>query len=169
MPWKQLRSLIRHLEHNKVKVITHFLTVDDAIDFDKYDIFYLGSGNEENLEIVRNDLLKRKKDIESAWKKKKYFFVTGNALNLFGKEYIDLNGNKKETLGLLKFSSKETDFRIVGETEATFSDLKEEIIGFENRSSVMVDVEEPKMLFFVFKELDMFPKKPKKELKRAIS
>lgn len=136
-----IKALIHHLEHNNIKVITHFLTVDDSIDFSKYDIFYLGSGNAENFEIARNDIIKHKKEIEKVWKEK-IWIATGNGLDLFGKNYTTLEEKKKKTLGLLNFEAHETDFRIVGETTARNINLKNDIIGFQNRFSVLKEVKE---------------------------
>lgn len=152
-------ALVHHLEENHVKVITHFLTIDDDIDFDKYDLFYIGSGNKESFELTRNDILKRKEAIKKAIQKKKFFLVTGNALDLFGKSYITKEQKELETLNILKFQSTEIDFRIVGDTYATFQDLKE-IISFQNRFSVIRDCEE-KALFSIQKGTGYVPKSEK--------
>ncbi len=138
-----VKALFRHLEQNKVKVIIHNLTVEEDIDFSKYDIIYMGSGNKEAIEIARQDLLKRKKEIKKAWKKGTFFLITGNALDLFGKTYTTLEEEQKEMLGFLNFDVKEIDFRIIGETKGKSDMLKEEIIGFQNRYTIMQNVEEP--------------------------
>ena len=57
-------ALIHHLEEHKIKAIVHYLSIEDDIDFDKYDIFYIGSGNKPAFKLVLEDILKRKKDIE---------------------------------------------------------------------------------------------------------
>lgn len=137
-----VKALMKHLEHNNVKVITHFLTVEDNIDFSKYDIFYIGSGSKENFEIARNDILKRKKDISKVWKEK-LFIVTGNGLDLFGKKYVTLDKEEKKTLEFLDYEAHETDFRIVGETTAQNKHLKKEIIAFQNRFSVLKNIKVP--------------------------
>jgi hypothetical protein len=136
-----IKALAKHLEHHNVKVITHFLTVDDPIDFNKYDIFYMGSGNSESFEIARNDILKRKKDIKKVWKDK-MFIATGNGLDLFGKQFKTLDEKNESCLNLLNYEAWETDFRIVGETTAQNINLKHEIIGFQNRFSVLKKVKE---------------------------
>lgn len=136
-----IKALTKHLEHHNVKVITHFLTVDDPIDFEKYDIFYIGSGSKENFEIVRNDILKHKKELSKQWKEK-MFIITGNGLDLFGKKYITLNQEEQKTLALLNYETYETDFRIVGETLAKTKFLENNIIGFQNRFSSLKKVEE---------------------------
>lgn len=138
-----VRVLIKHLENQNIKVSTHFLTIDDEIDFNKYDIFYIGCGSMESFELVLQDLKKYKKQIENAINNNKFFLVTGNALDLFGKYYINLNGTEKTCLDILDYDSEQTDFRIVGEQVFEFNNLKDCLIGFQNRDSVLRNVNEP--------------------------
>ena len=139
-----VKALMKHLEHHNVKVITHFLSVEDSIDFSKYDIFYIGSGNKEAFDIARKDLLKRKKEIQKVWKDKT-FIATGNGIDLFGKCFVTLDNKIEKCLDLLQFEAQETDFRIVGESIAEHKSLKKEIIGFQNRFSVLKNVKDPSL------------------------
>ena len=134
-------GLSKSIEQHGIKVITHYYTIDDKIPFEEYDLFYIGSGNNESFHLVLKDLMKRKKEIKKAFEENKFFLMTGNAINLFGSSYTDLDEKKYPTLGLLNYESNETDFRIVGEQVYTNSS-NHEIIGFENRSSVLKNVEE---------------------------
>lgn len=137
-----VRVLIKHLENQNLKVITHFLTIDDKIDFSKYDIYYIGCGSEENFKLVLQDLKKYKTEIDKAIQSKKFIIATGNALNLFGKYYINLNGNENICLDILDYDSEQTDFRIVGEQVFSFSSIKDKLIGFQNRDSVLRNINE---------------------------
>ena len=138
-----VRVLIKHLENQNLKVVTHFLTVDDEIDFEKYDIFYIGCGNTENFFITLQDLNKYQNQIKKAIDHHKFFLITGNALNLFGKYYIHLNGKEEQCLDILDYDSEEIDFRIVGEQVFSFAGVKEDLIGFQNRDTVLRNVNEP--------------------------
>lgn len=116
------------IEYAGFKVNIKTLSVDDEIDFEKYDIFYMGMGTKRNQEIVRKDILKYKEKIENVIDKK-MFIMTGNSYELFGKKIDD-----KKCLGIFNFSSKTTD-RIVGEQVLKCDIIKETIIGFQNRFS----------------------------------
>lgn len=116
------------IEYAGFKVNVKTLSVDDEIDFEKYDIFYMGMGTKRNQEIVRKDILKYKEKIENVIDKK-MFIMTGNSYELFGKKIDD-----KKCLGVFNFSSKTTD-RIVGEQVLKCDIIKETIIGFQNRFS----------------------------------
>lgn len=116
------------IEYAGFKVNVKTLSVDDEIDFEKYDIFYMGMGTKRNQEIVRKDILKYKDKIENVIDKK-MFIMTGNSYELFGKKIDD-----KKCLGVFNFESKTTD-RIVGEQIFKSDIIKETIIGFQNRFS----------------------------------
>lgn len=116
------------IEYAGLKVNIKTLSVDDEIDFEKYDIFYMGMGTKRNQEIVRKDILKYKDKIENVIDKK-MFIMTGNSYELFGKKIDD-----KKCLGVFNFESRTTD-RIVGEQVLKCDIIKETIIGFQNRFS----------------------------------
>lgn len=116
------------IEYAGFKVNVKALSVDDEIDFEKYDIFYMGMGTKRNQEIVRKDILKYKDKIGNVIDKK-MFIMTGNSYELFGKKIDD-----KKCLGIFNFESKTTD-RIVGEQVFKSDIVKETIIGFQNRFS----------------------------------
>ena len=120
-------AIRHHLEAHKVRVIIHYLSIEDDIDFSKYDIFYIGSGNKESFFLTLENVMKRKDEFLNAFKKKKFFFITGNALDLFGKCFHTLDGSKYETLGFFSYESYETDFRIVGEQVYEMNKLDKEI------------------------------------------
>ena len=121
-------ALKTSIEYAGFKVNIKTLSVDDEIDFEKYDIFYMGMGTKRNQEIVRKDILKYKDKIENVIDKK-MFIMTGNSYELFGKKIDD-----KKCLGIFNFESKTTD-RIVGEQVFKSDIIKETIIGFQNRFS----------------------------------
>ena len=96
-----LKSAIKYAD---VKVSVDTLSIDDKIDFNAYDIFYIGMGSKINQELVRKDILKYKNDIKKIIDKK-MFIATGNSYELFGK-----NIDGKECIGIFNFSSKSAEF-----------------------------------------------------------
>lgn len=124
-----ITALTHAIKYANFKVSVDTLSVDDEIDFNKYDIFYIGTGSPLNQEIVRKDILKYKNDIKKVIDKK-MFIATGNSYELFGKSIDD-----KKCLGIFNFSSKTHD-RIVGEQVFKTDIINKPIIGFQNRSSV---------------------------------
>ena len=129
-----LKILKYALEKSGYKVIIKFVTVDDILEFDTYDLVYMGMGIPENFNIIIKHLKKYKKDIKSYIENNKVFISTGNSYELFGK-YIDLDNNHINTLGIFNFTSKIQDNRLVSEVSAKCKLFDEEIIGFLNTTT----------------------------------
>lgn len=150
-----IRALKKHFEDQNVKVEIHFLTINDKIDFNKYDIYYIGEGTENSQMLVLNDMLKRKDEIKKAIFDGKYIFATGNALELFGKYLIDFDNNKIETLDIFDYYTKVIDFspsnnvnfRVIGSVVGTTDLIDNKIIGFQNRRGCIYENDSPLFKF----------------------
>ncbi len=145
------RCIVRSLELNNIKVKVDLKSLNDKIDFNDYDIIYIGSGSEDNLLLANEDILKRKKELEHFINDDKFLILTGNSMDLFGK-YIEVNDEKIKSLSIFDYYTKfinESTFknassdRIVGEIKATSELIKEPIIGFQNRCDVNYDIKTP--------------------------
>ncbi len=112
-------------------------SLGDTIDFMKYDIVYIGEGSEYNQELVRQDLLKYKAELNAYIESYKILIATGNSYELFG-DKID----KKEALGIFHFKSfyksitTDVGDRIVNEEIMDTDFLGSPVVGFVNRNSV---------------------------------
>lgn len=134
-----VRFLVKKLEEQDLDVEVHFLTIGDKIDFKKYDFYYMGMGSEQNQNLVYEDIIKYKKEIINAINNKKFFLITGNSLELFGKNIKYLDGTSKEAIGAYGFECLEEEFRIVGEQYYKTDLISHNVIGFLNRQTVMSD------------------------------
>ena len=145
------RCLVKSLKDSKIKVNIDLKSLNEKIDFTKYDLIYVGSGDEESLELAQNDILKYKDDIKKYIEDNKYLILTGNSMCLFGK-YIETNNKKLESLNIfdyyteyikeIKFKNASVD-RIVGEVKGTTKLIDEKIIGFQNRCDLIYNVKTP--------------------------
>lgn len=138
-----IKAIKYQLENQGIKTTIDFLTVGDNIDFDKYDLIYLGPGTYDNQKIVLKDLIKYQKNIMKFIDDNKFIIATGNALEFFGKNIKPLNGKKTKALNIFEFESEEIDLRLVGETVATCNNLKKEVIGFQNQNSIITKLKNP--------------------------
>ena len=144
------RCIKRALELNKIKVNVDLKSIGDKIDFKKYDLIYIGSGSEEDLLLALDDIKTRKEELKKYIEEDKYLILTGNAMDLFG-EYIETD-KRTNALGIFKYQTKfinesifenaSTD-RIVGEIKAKTKLIKQEIIGFQNRCDLNINVKTP--------------------------
>ena len=145
------RCIVHNLELNKIKVKVDLKSIDDQIDFKKYDIIYIGSGSEDILLIALEDLLKRKKELNEFIESNGYLLLTGNSMDMLGK-YIIRDDNKIKALNIFDYYTKfinESTFknassdRIVGEVKASTKLIKDKIVGFQNRCDLNYNVKNP--------------------------
>ena len=125
-----ITGLVGSCNRHDVKITVDKKTIGDEIDFSSYDIVVVGDGNEAYELLALEDILKRKKEIKASLKNTTWI-VTGNALDLFGKE---LDG--KDCLGFFDFKSSTVDTRVVGEVHGNFPGLEYPILGFLNNGTV---------------------------------
>ena len=59
------------------------LSISDNIVLNNYDFVYIGSGTEENIKIVSEDIIKYKDSIKKYINDEKVMLVTGNSIVLF--------------------------------------------------------------------------------------
>ncbi|MDD2208837.1 MAG: hypothetical protein PHU45_05790 [Bacilli bacterium] len=118
-----------------VDINIDLLTVGDKINFNKYDLFYMGSGTKDNLLIALEDFRKYTSKFKTAIKNNKYFISTGNSHEIFGK-FIERDNEKHKALDIFDYYVKQNPVRIVGESLMEFGGL-DPILGFQNRSCVM--------------------------------
>ncbi len=132
-----IRYLKKKFEDQNIKTEVYFLSIEDDIDFNKYDVYYIGSGTDNNKKIVLNNILKYRDNIKDAIYTNKFFLITGNAVDLFGKSIMNNNGEEIEALHIFDYIVTEEEFRIIEDQYYTCSLIDEKIIGFQNRLSVM--------------------------------
>jgi CobQ-like glutamine amidotransferase family enzyme len=130
-----VKALKYQLEQQGLTPVIHFKTIDDEINFKDYDVIYMGAGTEDNLELVREDILKYQKQIKKEIEKNKIFLITGNALNLFGTS-IKKDKKKNPALSIFDFSALEEN-RKMDECYMEFDFLKNGIIGFQNQCTII--------------------------------
>ncbi|MCR5482883.1 MAG: glutamine amidotransferase, partial [Bacilli bacterium] len=71
------------LDNEGCKYVIDRLSIGDKIDFNKYNMIYIGNGSRESQELARTDLLKYKYQIKKSFKNQ-LILATGNAMELFG-------------------------------------------------------------------------------------
>lgn len=99
------------------------------------DLVLLGSMTENKLTMVINKLMPFRDKIMERIEQDKAFFVTGNAMDIFGK-YIEGNdGSKEEALGLFDFyTRRDLKNRFNGVLRGAYEDI--EVIGFKTQFSM---------------------------------
>lgn len=131
-----LKALKKQLEDQGIKVIIKNLSINDTLDFNSYDLVYMGMGTEENQKLALKHLLPYKDTIKECIENNHFFLITGNSLELFGKHIMDIDNKKHKALNIFDFEAKEQSTSVVGELTFKCSLIKDDIIGFQNRRSI---------------------------------
>ncbi len=150
-----IKALKKELEHQGLTVAIHFLTIGDDLNFQSYDLVYMGASTEENQKIVIPHLCKYKEDIKKALNNNKFFLITGNAIELFGKYIIDEDNKQIETLNIFSYHTQSVPKRLIGESIMRCNFIDVPIIGFQNQSTHLLDNEYP--IFSVIKGIGSYP------------
>ena len=135
-----IKMISNVLNQNKIKHEILYLSLDDKLDFSKYDLVYIGSGTEENQKIALGHLIKYKSDIEKYILDNKFFLVTGNSVDMFGKKIKGI----KEYNGLNLFDFIVTqDKRKMEEVYINADIIDGKILGFINNNSYIDNLDYP--------------------------
>lgn len=134
-----LKEIIKELENQNINYEVKYLSINDDLKFENYDLVIINAGTENNQKIAIKHLKKYKEDLKRAIEDNKFFLITGNAIDLFGR---NLFKSKNKFLGIFKYDIVRTDKRIVN--DALFKDQNDNlIIGFQNQSSYLTYIKYP--------------------------
>ena len=135
-----IKMLLKVLKENKIDYNLLLLSVDDKLDFSKYDLVYIGSGTEDNLMIALEHLRKYKDKIKESINNDKAFLITGNALDMFGQKIVEPGISFVPGLGIFDYEI-EMGKRVIEEVFIDSKVTKEKIIGFINHEGHMSEIE----------------------------
>lgn len=157
---------IRYLKETskKIKVIETNITDEPYFVKNKPDLIYLGTMTENSQELVIKVLKKYKRRIKELIKEGVHFLITGNGLEIFGKEIINEDGSKIKCLGLYDTVAKRDMMNrfnslYVGEYE----DLK--IVGFKSQFTHSYGENEKNYFMKTIKSCGLNPKTNKEGIK----
>lgn len=119
-------ALKRAFKNQNVEIEVDYLSVQDKIDFKKYDLVYLGSGSTENLLIALEDIKRHKKELKKYIESKKVLLATGNSYLLFGQKI-----NNLDALGIFDYYAASSE-KMARESLMELYQEKD-VIGFQNR------------------------------------
>lgn len=133
-------SLKKRAEWRGIKVNIHNITLGDAFVPEKYDIVFLGGGQDYEQEIIQDDVLRKKgNEIRNALESNKVFLCICGGYQLLGKYYKTWDGKEIQFLGALNLWTIGSKKRMIGNIVFECDFLKSEtcdgkVVGFENHS-----------------------------------
>lgn len=122
-------AIEHYLKENNTKYEVDKKSIKDEINFNEYDIVYIGCGTESNQKIALKHLSNYSDDIKNYISDKKILIATGNSYEMFGRYIENINGKRFQGLSIFKYYAKEKEDRTVIQVKT------DEVTGFINIGS----------------------------------
>lgn len=130
-------ALLRRATGRGLDLQIESVSMGEHFDADRYDLVFLGGGQDAEQNIIRRDFVENKgDDIRSAVEKNKVFLCICGGYQMMGHYYEEHDGKKIECLGVIDVHTIGKKNRFIGDTVYRSELLKETPIlyGFENHS-----------------------------------
>lgn len=135
--WGNVLALKKRCEWRGINVNIDSVDIGDSIDIDKYDMYFLGGGQDQQQLVVSNELQKYKKSLLTAMENDAVFLAICGGYQLLGHYYQPNDNEKIMGISLLDAYTVASESRLIGNvtTECSFVEPKT-LVGFENHSGL---------------------------------
>lgn len=135
--WGNVLALKKRCEWRGIEVNVDSIELGDSIDIDKYDLYFLGGGQDQQQAVVSKELQKHKESLLSARDNDAVFLAICGGYQLLGAFYQPNNDEKLLGIGLLDSYTIGSKTRFIGNVTAECDCVKPNtLVGFENHSGV---------------------------------
>ncbi len=126
----------KRLEWRNIGVEVEGVSIGEELDANKYDLFFIGGGQDFEQEVLLKDLAGGKgNQIKSAVEDEKTFLAICGGYQLLGNYYKTWDGKQCDFIGAIDFYTVGEKERMIGNYCYCFDELNGlEIVGFENHS-----------------------------------
>lgn len=133
------------LKKNNIDVEVDKITLNDETDISDYDIIFLGGGTDSAQAMLYEDLIKRKSQIKKAMANNCFILTICGGYQMFGKYYLDAQGNQLDGLGIYDFETVGGTSRCIGNVvcKTKLNGKEVELVGFENHGGQTKNVKRP--------------------------
>ncbi|MBR6965031.1 glutamine amidotransferase [Candidatus Saccharibacteria bacterium] len=130
-----IKAMVKHLEASNIKCSVDNIVLGDRLDWKKYDIFFVGGGQDFEQEILSRELKETGNDecIKEAIEAGKTFLAICGGYQMLGRYYQTWDGKRLNYIGAIDFYTVGGKERKIG-NYAFNVDKAGEIVGFENHS-----------------------------------
>ena len=132
-------TLVERCRLREIKVDVFNIDINEDIKLDKYDLYFMGGGQDSQQRAIAKDLKTKKEILQNeALINKKVFLGICGGYQLFGKYYKPFNNELQEGLSILDVKTIASNKRFIGNVTAkiTFLDSLGTLVGFENHSGL---------------------------------
>lgn len=141
--YANLSVLCRHLAALGVETAVQAVRLEDAPDFEKADMIYMGAGTERGQKAALTALSVYAAGLKAAAERGAVILFTGNAMETLGASITDAGGKVWPGLGLADFTTVETDKRTPVDVIAQPVLWDAPAVGFMNKCSATAGIASP--------------------------
>ncbi len=130
-------TMKRRLEARGIGVHIDECSIGQPLDIDKYDIFFIGGGQDFEQEVLLRDLAAGKaRDIRNAVEENKVFLAICGGYQMLGQYYKTWDGNQLDFIGAINIHTIGAKERMIGNYmyRLTPESSGSIVVGFENHS-----------------------------------
>ncbi len=142
-----IQVLKTRAEKRGIEVVVDTCSLHEEKDLSEYDLLFIGGGADREQKLLVEDLLKRKEALRKAMDGNTFILLICGGYQLFGKYYLDADGEKIEGLGFFDYYTEAASRseRCIGNIaiEAELDGEKIVVVGFENHGGKTMHVQTP--------------------------
>ncbi len=133
-------ALQKRCEWRGIETAVHAVGLDQAFDPGRYDLIFLGGGQDFEQSLISQDLVENKGDaIRKAVERNQVFLCICGGYQMMGDYYIGQNGIKMEGIHAIPVRTETGEKRLIGNVICHCDELEKQgldpvLVGFENHS-----------------------------------
>ena len=131
------------LKDNNLDYELFNITLNDSQDISDFDFVFIGGGTDNSQKLIYQDLITRKKQFQTILNNNGFILAICGAYQLFGKEYLCLDGTKIPGVNIFDFTTIANENRANGKIIIDCKQLNTKIVGYENHAGYTYDVNNP--------------------------
>lgn len=127
-------SLVYRCKARGIDLIVTTIGINEYIDWEKFDVYFIGGGQDQQQILVASDLQNKRKSLISAIDNGAVFLAICGGYQLLGKYYKPFNEEELRGIGALDLYTVGGNKRMIGNVLCSEVESGRTIVGFENHS-----------------------------------
>ena len=127
-------TLLYRCEARGINVNVTAIELNQNLDTSKFDLFFIGGGQDQQQILISEDLQKKKKDLVTAIENNQVFLTVCGGYQLLGKYFKTSDGVEIKGIEALDLYTVAGNKRMIGNVLCEEIESKKTIVGFENHS-----------------------------------
>lgn len=127
-------TLVKRCEARQISLNVTSISVNEYINHEKFDIYFIGGGQDQEQVLVSGDLQLKKKSLSRAIESDAVFLSVCGGYQLLGKYYKTHDGTELKGVDALDLFTVAGNKRMIGNVLCIELESKNTIVGFENHS-----------------------------------